>query len=122
MDDEKAEIKKTIRMGPSDYQSLVDYSEDHPELGGESNIIRTAIKEYINRDARSTPGSDNETGIFIPLTETVLTALRVIKGEGLFRTEEDFVIDLLNDALNPKKQGAYSEAFVTAQTLQKIPL
>ena len=111
MDDEKAEIKKTIRMGPSDYQLLVDYSEDHPELGGESNIIRTAIKEYIKRDARCTPASDNETGIFVPLSEQELAAMQAMKENGLYKSEEEFVRFLL---LKDREKGLYAEAFTLA--------
>ncbi|MCL1984240.1 MAG: hypothetical protein FWG58_02420 [Methanomassiliicoccaceae archaeon] len=113
MDDEKAEIKKTIRMGPSDYQLLVDYSEDHPELGGESNIIRTAIKEYIKRDARCTPVSDKEKGIFVPLSEKVLVALHMITEKGLQDTEAEVVKYLVTRALDPV-DGPYAKEFAKA--------
>jgi len=47
MDDERI----TLRMGQDEVQNMDSYLDAHPELGSRSLFIRTAVREYINRDA-----------------------------------------------------------------------
>jgi Arc/MetJ-type ribon-helix-helix transcriptional regulator len=47
MDDERI----TLRMGQDEVQIMDSYLAKHPELGTRSLFIRTAVREYINRDA-----------------------------------------------------------------------
>ena len=43
----------SIRMGTEEVQVMDDFLDGHPDLGGRSLFIRTAIRQYIERDADS---------------------------------------------------------------------
>ena len=118
MDDKKS---VTIRMGVGDIQIMEDYLESHPEFENQSHLIRTALKNYMNRDARVS--SSNETvsekgGVFIRLTETESAALRVIMKRESFLAEEEFIRFWLRKAISPTENGPYADAYVVARDVQ----
>ena len=47
MDDEKI----SLRIGKEDLRDMDAFLAEHPELGSRSLFIRTAVREYIRRDA-----------------------------------------------------------------------
>ena len=113
MKNDKTESSIGLRMGTADIQILDEFVAGHPELGGRSNIIRTAVLEYINRDARSTPS--DKKGIFVPLSEKTMITLQIIREkEGLHDTEAEFVEYHLKRILDPK-DGPYAEDFAEAR-------
>jgi len=121
MDDERI----TLRMGTNDVQSMDNYLEEHPELGTRSQFIRTALREYMKRDAHDTPSdkkTDKGDGIFVRFSRTELDAMRNIVGEGYFITEEEFIRDCVRKNYSPIEKGPYAESFATAQMQQNVPL
>jgi len=59
MEDERI----TLRMGQDDVRTMDEYLEGHPELGSRSLFIRTAVREYINRDAGVSAAQGSPRGI-----------------------------------------------------------
>jgi len=49
-------------MGQDDVRTMDEYLEGHPELGSRSLFIRTAVREYINRDAGVSAGKGPALG------------------------------------------------------------
>lgn len=58
MEDERI----TLRMGTDEVQHMDSYLLEHPELGTRSLFIRTAVREYINRDAGVSVAQKTSTG------------------------------------------------------------
>jgi len=71
MEDERI----TLRMGQDEVQIMDSYLKNHPELGNRSLFIRTAVREYVNRDAGvsavqgSPQGNSAERDVFVVLPD-----------------------------------------------------
>jgi len=116
MDDERI----TLRMGPSDVQVMDDYLEEHPELGTRSQFIRTALREYMKRDAKCTSVSETGNGLFVRFNPVELAALHLRKERGLCLNEEEFVRKCVTDVITPKLKPDESEDLFR-QAQQMIP-
>lgn len=79
----------SLRMGPEEIQSMDQFLEGHPELGGRSLFIRTAVREYIARDAD------------VPAAETPIK-----KGDGVTVKLSPADIDTLEELT---KRGVYND-------------
>lgn len=91
----------TLRMDTGDLQELDDYLADHRELGNRSQFIRTAVREYINRDADVAAVSKD--GLFIRFTESEMAAMDIIIKKGIFLDPQEFVRHVMRDKLCPQK-------------------
>jgi len=111
MDDERI----TLRMGTSDVQIMDDYLVEHPELGNRSQFIRTALREYMTRDGKSTPS--DKSAISMRLNEKERIALRMLVEKEPFLDEEEFMRHLLRKAISVKEEGRYAEFFEMAQQI-----
>ncbi|MCL2890290.1 MAG: hypothetical protein FWF40_00165 [Methanomassiliicoccaceae archaeon] len=111
MDDERI----TLRMGTSDVQTMDDYLVEHPELGNRSQFIRTALREYMTRDGKSTPS--DKSAIYVRLNETERMTLKMIIDKEPFLDDEEFVRHLLRKAISAKEEGEYAEFLVRAQEI-----
>ncbi|MDR0335272.1 MAG: ribbon-helix-helix domain-containing protein [Methanomassiliicoccaceae archaeon] len=116
MDDERI----TLRMGPSDVQVMDDYLEEHPELGTRSQFIRTALREYMKRDATCISVSDKkEAGLYVRFNPVELAALNVIKERGMCLNEEEFVRMCVTEKIIPKATPEeFADIFKTAQQMK----
>ena len=59
----------SLRMGTEELQRMDDFLEGHPELGGRSLFIRTAIRQYIDRDADVRTSNRNEVSVRLSAAE-----------------------------------------------------
>ena len=59
----------SLRMGTEEVQKMDDFLEGHPELGGRSLFIRTAIRQYIDRDADVRTSKKNEVTVRLAAAE-----------------------------------------------------
>ena len=59
----------SLRMGTEDVQFMDDFLKGHPELGGRSLFIRTAIRQYIDRDADVQTSNKNEVTVRLSAAE-----------------------------------------------------
>jgi hypothetical protein len=98
------EERITLRMGPDDVQLMDNYLEEHPELGLRSQFIRTAVREYIKRDARGTSSTSEtkESGLFVRFNTVELAMLGNLKEGGLCLNEEEFIRRCVTDVITPK--------------------
>lgn len=84
MDDEKI----SLRIGGDELREIDAYLAEHPELGSRSLFIRTAVREYIRRDADVSAGPEPAgNGVFVRLTEAQMAALDALVGTIYFDRE-----------------------------------
>ena len=79
MDDEKI----SLRIKPEELRDLDNYLEDHPELGSRSLFIRTAVRDYMDRDAHEVAEKAPSAGkncVTVQLTEPQLAAIDSMVG------------------------------------------
>lgn len=91
----------TLRMGADEVQSMDSYLSEHPELGSQSMFIRTAVREYINRDA-DVAVSDSE-GILVLFTEAEMMAIEAVVKSGAALNAADFVRLRIREFLCPQE-------------------
>ena len=53
----------SLRMGTEELQTMDDYLQQHPEMGGRSLFIRSAIRAYVDRDADVAQTHKNEVAV-----------------------------------------------------------
>lgn len=119
-----AEERITLRMGTEEVQAMDAYLDEHPELGNRSQFIRTAVREYVNRDADVAALSDkSDKGLFVQFTEAELATMATMAETGLVLNEQEFVRKAVSVAIGTDKvlaeraQAAY--AFETSEMLKK---
>ena len=79
MDDEKI----SLRIKSDELQELDAYLAEHPELGSRSLFIRTAVREFINRDACEITEEKPSAGrncVTVQLTEPQIAAIDSMVG------------------------------------------
>jgi len=107
----------TLRMGTEEVQAMDEYLDEHPELGNRSQFIRTAVREYVNRDAGVARLSDRKgEGLFVRFTETELEAIDLLVEKGAFLDGEEFVRTAMRDAFSPResREEAVRNAYAVA--------
>jgi hypothetical protein len=102
MDDERI----TLRMGTEEVQAMDSFLEKNPSLGTRSLFIRTAIREYINRDAgvSAQPAQSAKTGVFVEMMpEMYEHAKETAKGLWCLNVEE-YVRSILIDDIRTREE------------------
>ena len=103
----------SLRMGTEDVQTMDDYLEMHPELGGRSLFIRTAVREYIDRDGTVAPKKCNANEIALALPRAMLETIDSLVDDGIYLDRAEAVRTLLRKAI-------VNEAFVEELTQSKF--
>ena len=80
----------SLRMGTEDLQMMDDFLEGHPELGGRSLFIRTAVRQYIDRDA-DVSGTGNRNEVTIRFSSAELETIDSMVDDGIFIDRADAV-------------------------------
>lgn len=85
MDDEKI----SLRIGKEDLRDMDAFLTEHPELGSRSLFIRTAVREYIRRDADALAEQEPAGGnvVSVRLTNAQLAAVDSLVGTVYFNRE-----------------------------------
>jgi len=109
----------TLRMGTEELQTLDSFLAKNPKLGTRSQFIRTAISEYIDRDADVATRSDSD-GIFTRFTESEMMAIKVIvEDKGMFISNEEFIRTAVHRMMARREEtveNALSAAFEVASS------
>ena len=84
----------SLRMGEDEIQRLDEFLEGHPELGGRSLFIRTAIRQYIERDA-GVQRTSNKNEITIRFAAAELETIDSMIDDGTFIDRADAVRNLV---------------------------
>ena len=79
----------SLRMGTEDIQTMDEFLEGHPELGGRSLFIRTAVRQYIDRDADVRTSNKNE--VTVRLSAAELDTIDSMVDDGAFIDRADAI-------------------------------
>lgn len=91
----------SLRMGIEDIRTMDDFLEGHPELGGRSLFIRTAIRQYIDRDA-DVPRTSNKNEVAVRFSPTELETIDSMVDDGHYIDRADAVRTLVRDTIVAK--------------------
>ena len=88
----------SLRMGNEELQEMDAYLQDHPELGGRSLFIRTAIREYIDRDA-DVPQTRNGNEVAVRLANAEIDTIDSMVQDGIYIDRSDAIRQLLREQI-----------------------
>ena len=107
----------SLRMGTEELQRMDDFLEGHPELGGRSLFIRTAIRQYIDRDADVRTSAKNT--VEVRLARAELEAIQSMVDDGTYIDCADAIRNMVQDKMVVREdttkvaQDRYSKAINT---------
>ena len=107
----------SLRMGTEEIQAMDDFLEGHPELGGRSLFIRTAIRQYIDRDADVQASTKNT--VEVRLSRAELETLQSMVDDGTYIDCADAIRELIRSKIvddvkvTEVAQNKYSDAINT---------
>ena len=87
----------SLRMGTEEVQKMDDFLEGHPELGGRSLFIRTAIRQYIDRDADVQTSNKNE--VTVRLSAAELETIDSMVDDGTYIDRADAIRNLMRSMM-----------------------
>ena len=89
----------SLRMGTEELQTMDDYLQQHPEMGGRSLFIRSAIRAYVDRDADVAQTHKNE--VAVRLANAEIDTIDSMVEDGIY-------IDRSDDTREDRKHTAYN--------------
>ena len=95
MSDEKI---VSLRMGTEELQKMDDFLEGHPELGGRSLFIRTAIRQYIDRDA-DVPTTSKKNTVEVRLSAAELETIDSMIDDGTYIDRADAIREMMRSMM-----------------------
>ena len=104
----------SLRMGTEELQKMDDFLEGHPELGGRSLFIRTAIRQYIDRDADVQ--TSNKNTVEVRLSRAELETIQSMVDDGTYIDCADAIRNLVQsiiakpETVTQVAQARYSDA------------
>lgn len=101
MDDEKI----SLRISKEELQAMDLYLEGHPEHGSRSQFIKNAIRDALNRDARSASTNKEDEGLLIRLPRNLRVVVDSLIGEW-YVSPEDYISSLIRKEIDPNGQKA----------------
>ena len=100
----KAKVRKmtddkivSIRMGTEEIQAMDDFLGGHPELGGRSLFIRTAVRQYIDRDADVQTSNKNEVAVRLSAAE--LETIDSMVDDGTYIDRADAIRSMMRNVM-----------------------
>ncbi len=91
----------SMRMDAKDIQTIDDFLQDHPELGGRSLFIRTAIREYIDRDAGVLHTQKNE--VAVRLANAEMDTIDSMVEDGIYLDRSDAIRSMVRESIVDKE-------------------
>jgi Arc/MetJ-type ribon-helix-helix transcriptional regulator len=89
-------------MGVKDVQTMDDYLAKHADdFENMSHFIRTAVMEYIRRDAESAPSDNKSGGVFVRLSKMESAAIDLAIETGPYVDGAEFIRDALRRTIAP---------------------
>ncbi|MBO4552293.1 MAG: hypothetical protein J5673_03755 [Candidatus Methanomethylophilaceae archaeon] len=106
----------SLRMGTEEIQAMDDFLEGHPELGGRSLFIRTAIRQYIDRDA-DVPVTSNKNTVEVRLSAAELETIDSMIDDGTYIDRADAIRNMMRSIMvNEAKIGELAKSKYEAAT------
>lgn len=108
----------TLRMESEDVQEMDDYLRFHPEISNRSQLIRVALRNYMERDAPAERGNT----LNITLGERFMATLTKMSNGGMAESEEDLAKGIIERFLMPQDvfQDAAKQAFQSYDAFAEI--
>ena len=101
----KAKVRKmtddkivSIRMGTEEIQAMDDFLGGHPELGGRSLFIRTAVRQYIERDA-DVPKTGSKNTVEVRLSAAELETIDSMVDDGTYIDRSDAIRNIMRSMM-----------------------
>ena len=88
----------SLRMGKEEVQKMDDFLEGHPELGGRSLFIRTAIRQYIDRDA-DVQETKNKNEVAVRLSAAELETIDSMVDDGTYIDRSDAIRSMMRSMM-----------------------
>ena len=88
----------SLRMSNEESQEMDSYLEKHPELGGRSLFIRTAIRAYVDRDA-DVPQTRNKNEVAVRLANAELDTIDSMVEDGIYIDRSDAIRSMLREKI-----------------------
>ena len=88
----------SLRMGTEELQMMDDFLEGHPELGGRSLFIRTAIRQYIDRDA-DVPVTSRKNEVAVRLSAAELETIDSMVDDGAYIDRSDAIRSMMRSMM-----------------------
>ena len=88
----------SLRMGTEELQRMDDFLEGHPELGGRSLFIRTAIRQYIDRDA-DVPTTSKRNTVEVRLSAAELETIDSMVDDGTYIDRADAIREMMRSMM-----------------------
>lgn len=95
---EKVNENISVRMGQEDISKMDEFLAEHPELGGRSQFIRTAVSHYINRDADVEDRKGD--GFYIRFTPKEAETMEILISRGEYLSKEEFVRSVIRSYMH----------------------
>lgn len=112
----------SFRMELEDLQTMDDYLAAHPELGGRSLFIRTAVRAFIDRDADVKTQATNDSAVTVRFAGAEKAVLRDMVDKGVYIDTEDAVRTMVRESMLDKtyiKEVMHSVYQLETSELQK---
>ena len=105
----------SLRMGTEDVQMMDEFLEGHPELGGRSLFIRTAVRQYIDRDADVRTTNKNEVAVRLSAAE--LETIDSMVDDGTYIDRADAIRNMMRSMMvNESKIAELAQSKYQAAT------
>ena len=88
----------SLRMGTEEVQKMDVFLEGHPELGGRSLFIRTAIRQYIERDA-DVLETKNKNEVAVRLSAAELETIDSMIDDGTYIDRSDAIRSMMRSMM-----------------------
>lgn len=88
----------SLRMGEEEIQMMDDFLKGHPELGGRSLFIRTAIRQYIDRDA-DVQRTSNKNEVAVRLSAAELETIDSMVDDGTYIDRADAIRNMMRSMM-----------------------
>ena len=106
----------SLRMGEEEIQMMDDFLKGHPELGGRSLFIRTAIRQYIDRDA-DVQRTSNKNEVAVRLSAAELETIDSMVDDGTYIDRADAIRNMMRSIMvNEAKIGELAKSKYEAAT------
>ncbi|MGE4275534.1 MAG: ribbon-helix-helix domain-containing protein [Candidatus Methanomethylophilaceae archaeon] len=108
----------TLRMESEDVQVMDEFLQSHPEISNRSQLIRVALRNYMERDAPLERGNT----LSIRLGERFMGSLTKLSNGGMAESEEEVAKRIIERFLMPQDifEDAAKEAFKAYDSYAEI--
>ena len=92
----------SLRMNNEEIQEMDAFLDEHPELGGRSLFIRTAIRTYVDRDA-DVPQTKTKNEVAVRLANAELDTIDSMIEDGIYIDRSDAVRSMVREKIIDNK-------------------